>query len=179
MISLLSLIFIVAKNITLATLSSLAAVLPLTVQCHRPPLPTSVDCFFYGRQSQRDDFVIGHAPPPPSSTSLLTSFVRPSHRHCHPLVDCCSYGGSSALMTDTHGPSASHLSDTGQHNTGSAKLGLGWEQLRLLLRRRLQRLRWLRRRLQRLRRLRRLRRGRHDARQKGQGGLSLSWCDHT
>jgi len=73
------------------------------------------------------------------------------------LVDCCLYGGFSALMTITDGTGVSHLLDTG-HNTGSTKLGLGCEWLWLLL--------WWG-----LRQLWRLRRQRHDAKQGGAGGV--------
>ena len=110
MISSSSLIFIIAKNISLEMLSSLAAaVSPSPVQCRLSPPATSVDCYIYDRQSQRDDFVIGRAPPPtpphlPPHPHLTPNFIcSPLHCHRHPSVDCCLYGGSSALMTDTRG----------------------------------------------------------------------------
>jgi hypothetical protein len=67
---------------------------------------------------------------PPAIIFHLTPnlICSPLHRHRHPSVDFCLYGGSSALMTDTPGPGVSRLLDTG-HNTGSTKLGLGWERL--------------------------------------------------
>ena len=152
MISSSSLIFIVTKNISLAMLSSLAAAAsPSPVQCRRSPLPTLVDCYFCttGKGSRSPP-----TPPPLTIFHFTPNLICSSlHHHHHPLVDCCLYGGSSVLMTNTHGPGVSRLSDTG-HNTGSTTLGLGWEQLWLLLRRRL----W------------RLQRQRHDARQGGGAG---------
>jgi len=146
MISSSSLIFIVTKNISLAMLSSLAAAAwPSPVQCRRSPLPTLVDCYFCmtGKGSRSPPTT-----PPLTIFHLTLNLICSSlHRHRHPSVDCCLYGGSSVLMTDTCGLGASCLSNTG-HNTGSVKLGLGWERLR-----------WLRR----------LRRLRHDA---GQGHRS-------
>ena len=141
--SLSLLIFIIAENISLATLLSLAvAALPSPVRCRHSLLPTSVDCYFLQQAKPMRQFCHRprYPPPPPSSTIFhLTPnlFCSPLHRHRHPSVDCCLYDVSSALTTDTHGPGASRLSDSG-HNTSSTKLGLGWERLWLLLWRRLQ-----------------------------------------